>query len=400
MDSQSTDQHASPGDEAVALIPPPLSLYIHFPWCVRKCPYCDFNSHALRGKLDEIAYIDALLADLQQDLPAVWGRPVHSVFMGGGTPSLFSGAAMARLLSGVRALLPLAPDAEITLEVNPGSGEFDHFLTYREAGINRLSLGVQSLDDAQLKTLGRIHSAAEAREAVAAAQAAGFDNINLDIMFGLPGQSLKQAAADLAALLALNPQHVSAYQLTLEPNTLFAARPPAGLPDTEALEQFYDQTRIQLHKAGFRQYEVSAYAQAGRESQHNLNYWRFGDYLGIGAGAHAKITDGSAQTITRTIKQKHPRLYLQTANSQQRVQLTEAIAASQRSFEYLLNRLRLREPWTLSHFERATGIHRHRLLEILQPAFDWGAITQNGETLELTERGFLLSDEIVKLSLD
>jgi oxygen-independent coproporphyrinogen-3 oxidase len=381
------------------LIPPPLTLYIHFPWCVRKCPYCDFNSHALRGDLDENGYVDALLADLQQDLPAVWGRPVHAIFMGGGTPSLFSAAAMARLLSTVRALLPMAPDAEINLEVNPGTGEYDRFAGYREAGINRLSFGVQSLDDGQLKTLGRIHNAKQARQAVAQAQQAGFDNINLDIMFGLPGQTRQAAADDLSALLALQPQHVSAYQLTLEANTLFAVQPPPGLPDTEQLELLYEQTREQLAAAGFEQYEVSAYARPGQRSRHNLNYWRFGDYLGIGAGAHGKITDGAAQTITRTVKQKHPRVYFQTAHSDKRIQKTEEITPQNRLFEYLLNRLRLREPFSLAHFEQATGLPRKNLLDTLQPAFAWGAIRQQEQHLELTDRGFLLSDEIIKLAL-
>jgi len=385
--------------ESVELIPPPLSLYIHFPWCVRKCPYCDFNSHALKGSLDEDAYVDALLADLQQDVPAVWGRPVHSVFMGGGTPSLFSGAAMRRLLSGVRALVPLVPGAEITLEVNPGTGEFDHFVAYRHAGINRLSFGVQSLDDAQLQTLGRIHSAEEARQAVAQARAAGFDNINLDLMFGLPGQTARDAEKDLSAVLALAPEHVSAYQLTLEPNTLFAVRPPAGLPGDELLEQLYEQTRRQLAEAGFEHYEVSAYARPGRASRHNLNYWRFGDYLGIGAGAHAKITDGAAQTITRTIKQKHPRIYGQTAASARRVQKSEEIPLPNRPFEYLLNRLRLREAFSLGHFEAATGVSRQVLLDLLQPAFDWGAVELKEDRMRLSDRGFLLSDEVVKLAL-
>ncbi len=381
------------------LITPPLSLYVHFPWCVRKCPYCDFNSHALKEDLPEEAYVEALLADLEQDLPLVWARPVHSVFLGGGTPSLFSGRVMGRLLSGIRAMLPLAPGAEITLEVNPGTGEFDRFAAYLDAGINRLSFGIQSLDNAQLETLGRIHTAAQAREAVQLARAAGFDNINLDIMFGLPGQSLEAAHDDLAGLLALCPQHVSAYQLTLEPNTLFAVRPPEGLPTAEELEAFYEQTRAQLEEAGLCQYEVSAYARSGRKSLHNLNYWRFGDYLGIGAGAHAKITDAAAQTITRTIKQKHPKTYLHSACSDRRILHTEQLTPERRVFDYLLNRLRLKEAFTFTHFEHATGVSRTYLLNILKPAFAWDGIRQVEDGLQLTERGFLLSDEIVKLAL-
>ncbi len=380
-------------------MPPPLSLYVHFPWCVRKCPYCDFNSHALKGSLDETAYVDALLADLSQDVPSVWGRTVHSIFLGGGTPSLFSGQAMQRLLSGIRALLPVAPGAEVTLEVNPGTGEFDNFVGYRQAGINRLSFGIQSLDDAQLKTLGRIHNAAQACEAVRQARDVGFDNINLDIMFGLPAQDAQAARADLAALLVLEPEHVSAYQLTLEPNTLFAVKPPAGLPDADTLEVLYEQTHDQLAAAGYRQYEVSAYARPDRKSRHNLNYWRFGDYLGIGAGAHGKITDGAAQTITRTIKQRHPRIYQQTAADHRRLQKIEQVSPADRVFEYLLNRLRLQEAFTLGHFEQTTGVSRRVLLEVLQPAFDWQAIVREGDALRLTARGFCLSDEVVKLAL-
>lgn len=381
-----------------ALIPPPLSLYVHFPWCVSKCPYCDFNSHALKSNLDETSYVEALLADLQQDLPLVWGRSVCSIFLGGGTPSLFSGAAITRLLSVVRALLPVAPGAEITMEVNPGTSEHDRFAAYRQAGINRLSIGVQSLDDTQLKTLGRIHSADEARKAMQQAREAGFDNINLDIMFGLPGQSLQAAAGDLAALLEMEPEHVSAYQLTLEPNTLFAARPPAGLPDADMMEIFYEQTRHQLAEAGFIQYEVSAYARAGRQSQHNLNYWRFGDYLGIGAGAHAKITDGAAQTITRTIKQKHPRIYGQTAASDKRIQQMAVVPSETLPFEYLLNRLRLREPVSAVHYRQATGLSWQELKARLHKPTAAGLIhwQNDGQAFVLSERGFLLSDEILK----
>jgi len=291
---------------------PPLSLYIHFPWCVRKCPYCDFNSHAVRGDLPEDQYIDALLADLESDLPRVWGRPVRSVFLGGGTPSLFSPEAIERLLAGVRARVTLVPEAEVTLEANPGTVETERFRGYRAAGVNRLSIGIQSFQPEQLQKLGRIHGRDEALAAAQAARAAGFDNFNLDLMFGLPQQTLDEALADLRTALALNPTHLSLYQLTLEPNTLFHAQPPE-LPDEDVLAAMQEALQAELADAGFTQYEVSAYARAGRRCRHNLNYWQFGDYLGIGAGAHAKITD--ADGITRLWKVKQPRNFLETAGT-------------------------------------------------------------------------------------
>ncbi|MFW5815392.1 MAG: radical SAM family heme chaperone HemW, partial [Wenzhouxiangella sp.] len=288
---------------------PPLSLYVHFPWCVAKCPYCDFNSHALGGPVPEESYVDALLADLELELPRIWGRTVHSIFLGGGTPSLFSAAAMDRLLGGVRARLTLAPAAEITMEANPGTVEHDRFEDYRAAGINRISLGVQSFNDRHLSKLGRIHGGAEARAAIAAVRAAGFDNFNLDLMWALPDQTLAEALADIETALAFEPTHLSHYHLTIEPNTVFAARPPR-LPDEEAAWDMQEACARRLSAAGFRHYEVSAWARAGALSRHNLNYWRFGDYLGIGAGAHGKITLPAEDRIVRTRRKSHPRPYL------------------------------------------------------------------------------------------
>src|SRR3990172_545076 len=308
---------------------PPLSLYVHIPWCVRKCPYCDFNSHeassgrsrhpasrdisaSLHVTIPEREYIDALLRDLEQDLPRVWGRIVPPLFLGGGTPSLFSPEAIDRLLSGIRARLPLDQNIEITLEANPGTVDVERFKGFRAAGINRLSIGIQSFDEEKLKALGRIHGRDEALRAAESARAAGFENFNLDLMFGLPDQTVEQALADIRTAIQLCPTHLSAYQLTIEPNTLFHARPPT-LPDNDSTWDMQSQLQTELAAADYRQYEVSAYARPGYECRHNLNYWKFGDYLGIGAGAHAKIT--AASGITRLWKVKHPGEYLRTAGT-------------------------------------------------------------------------------------
>lgn len=335
---------------------PPLALYIHLPWCVRKCPYCDFNSHAQPAQLPEAEYVAALLADLEQDLPLVWGRPLTSIFFGGGTPSLFSGAGIAAILDGVRARLRLRPDAEITLESNPGSAEYGRFEDYRAAGVNRISLGVQSFNAAALQRLGRIHGPEEVYSAVAAIRRAGIENLNLDLMYALPGQDLAAALTDLDAAIALAPEHLSHYHLTLEPNTVFAARPPVDLPDADAAWDMQEACQQRLAAQGYVQYEVSAYARYGQQGQHNLNYWRFGDYLGIGAGAHAKLTDLSAGTITRYSKQKHPRLYLDSATTPQRVQTTEVLSADRLPFEYMLNALRLIDGVPADDFAARTGL--------------------------------------------
>ena len=345
---------------------PPLSLYIHFPWCVQKCPYCDFNSHPLRAELPEERYVDALLADLELDLPRVWGRPVRTVFLGGGTPSLFSPAAIDRLLSGVRARLPLAADAEITLEANPGTVELARFRGYRDASVNRLSIGIQSFDPEQLRVLGRIHGRDEALAAALAARDAGFDNFNLDLMFGLPAQTPERALADVRRALALAPTHLSLYQLTLEPQTPFHARPPANLPDDDTLAIMQEMLQGEVAAAGFSQYEVSAYARAGYECRHNRNYWQFGDYLGIGAGAHAKITD--ALGITRLWKRKQPQDYLAHAGTPAAIGEEQRLAPEDAVFEFMLNALRLTQGVPATLFGERTGLDYSRIKKTLAQA--------------------------------
>jgi oxygen-independent coproporphyrinogen-3 oxidase len=375
--------------------PPPLSLYVHFPWCERKCPYCDFNSHAVRDELPEQAYIDALLKDLEQELPAVWGRTVHSVFLGGGTPSLFSPEAIDRLLSGVRARLPLHPQAEITLEANPGSSEQACFAGYRSAGVNRLSIGIQSFNDARLQALGRIHNAGEALGAAQAARAAGFDNFNLDLMYGLPGQDVEQAMADLATATGLQPAHLSWYQLTLEPNTLFHSQPPP-LPDEEQLWDIQEQGRSLLGAQGYTQYEVSAWAQAGRQCRHNLNYWRFGDYIGIGAGAHGKITDGGRGVIQRRWKKRHPQDYLAGAGREGCIEGQRQLDAKAALFEFALNRLRLREGFSLEEFSASSGLDREAIAPLLAQAAADGLLVVSGERVVHTERGWRFLDNLIE----
>ncbi|RFF27314.1 MULTISPECIES: radical SAM family heme chaperone HemW [unclassified Wenzhouxiangella] len=352
---------------------PPLSLYIHLPWCVAKCPYCDFNSHALDGELPEDRYIDALLADLEVDLPRVWGRPVVSVFLGGGTPSLFSAAAIDRLLSGVRARLQLAPGAEITMEANPGTVEHDRFEAYRAAGINRISLGIQSFDDAQLKTLGRIHSSAEAEHAIEAVKSAGFDRFNLDLMWALPGQSVEEAVNDVERALAFGPRHLSHYQLTLEPNTVFAKHPPA-LPDEDSVIAIQEACGERLHNAGLHAYEISAWAEPGQESSHNLNYWRFGDYLGIGAGAHGKISLPGEDRILRTRRKSHPRPYLKALDDGSFVAEEKAIPDCELAFEYFLNRFRLDEAIPMAEFEERTGLQADAAADGMKRAVELGLV--------------------------
>ncbi|TCK17033.1 anaerobic coproporphyrinogen III oxidase [Thiogranum longum] len=377
---------------------PPLSLYIHFPWCVRKCPYCDFNSHAVKDDLPEDAYIDALLLDLEQELPRVWGRTVQTVFMGGGTPSLFSPAAMDRLLAGVRARLPVKPDAEITLEANPGTVEQSRFEGYREAGINRLSIGVQSLNPDHLKVLGRIHTADEARHVAEAARRAGFDNINLDLMFGLPEQGIQQALDDLDALIALQPDHISWYQLTLEPNTLFYTQRPT-LPDDDARWAMQEQGQTRLAGAGYAQYEVSAYARPGHQCRHNLNYWKFGDYLGIGAGAHGKISDAARSAIIRRWKKRHPKDYLAAARSGGFVDGERELESSEAIFEFALNRLRLKQPFTLDEFEAATGLPASSLQALITRACEDGLLDFDGKQVKHTRTGWRFLDNLVELFL-
>ncbi|MBV2092847.1 MAG: radical SAM family heme chaperone HemW [Candidatus Thiodiazotropha sp. (ex Ctena orbiculata)] len=350
------------------VISPPLSLYIHIPWCVRKCPYCDFNSHAVKQGLPEQAYVDALLNDLSLDSKLTDGRQLSSIFIGGGTPSLFSSTAIARLLQGIERRFAFAKSMEITLEANPGAVEADSFAGYRQAGVNRLSLGFQSLQSSMLQALGRIHSPQEAQDAFAQARKAGFDNINIDLMFGLPEQTLTMAEADLAAAIELDSEHLSYYQLTLEPNTPFHHVPPA-VPDDEQLWLMQQQGMELLANAGYSHYEVSAYARQGRECRHNMNYWRFGDYLGIGAGAHAKLSLADGR-VKRFWKQRHPDAYLAADKTSGFIQGERLLAEEDLVVEFMMNALRLLEGVELNLFECRTGVGLQQIETALQQAVE------------------------------
>ncbi|HSC81065.1 MAG TPA: radical SAM family heme chaperone HemW [Chitinolyticbacter sp.] len=362
---------------------PPLALYIHFPWCVQKCPYCDFNSHTQKGGLPEGEYIAALLADLESCLPSVWGRPVSTIFMGGGTPSLFSAAAIDTLLAGIRARIKLLPDAEITLEANPGTFEADKFAGYRAAGVNRLSIGIQSFDDAKLKALGRIHGRDEALAAIEIAHR-HFDNFNLDLMYALPEQTLEQALADIEQAIALKPTHLSAYHLTLEPNTLFHRYPPA-LPDDDLAADMQDAIEVRLAAAGYQHYETSAFALPGRRARHNVNYWQFGDYLGIGAGAHAKIS--FPDRITRQARYKQPGEYLARMAAGSAVQTDETLTRAQLPFEFMLNLLRLTDGFALNLYTERTGLPLPTVLSQVERACSEGLLTREGDWVQPTEQG-------------
>jgi len=386
------------------LIPPPLSLYVHMPWCVRKCPYCDFNSHQGKGELPFDDYVDALLRDLDFDLPLVWGRTVQTVFFGGGTPSLFPPDRIDRFLQQASSRLRFAPGCEITLEANPGTAEHGRFGEYRKAGVNRISFGIQSFDDGCLQRLGRIHDGREAEAAVKLAQDAGLDNINLDLMYALPQQTPEMAEHDLQRAFALQPAHVSHYQLTLEPNTVFFARPPQGIPDDDAAWDMQERCQALLDGAGYAQYETSAYARPGRQCAHNLNYWRFGDYLGIGAGAHGKITLGSEQAILRRWKLKHPTAYLAAAGTAQAIGGDERIEPARRPFEFMLNALRLREGFAVAGFEAATGLTGAEIADGLGRAVRNGWLervdTPSGERFVPTELGRRFANDIITLFLE
>ena len=381
------------------LTPPPLSLYVHLPWCVRKCPYCDFNSHEGRGALPFDAYVDALLADLDYDLPLVWGRTVQTVFFGGGTPSLFPPEYIDRFLQGASSRLRFAPGCEITLETNPGTAEHGRFELYRDAGINRLSFGVQSFDDGCLQRLGRIHDSREAGAAVKLAQDAGFDNINLDLMYALPEQTLAMAERDLERAFALQPTHISHYQLTLEPNTVFAAKPPRGIPDDDASWDMQEHCQALLAANGYAQYEVSAYARQGRQCAHNLNYWRYGDYLGIGAGAHGKLTLGHDESILRRWKHKHPAAYLANAGKAEAIGGDDRIEPERRAFEFMLNALRLAGGFELKLFSARTGLALDAITTQLQQAETNGwLVVENGHARP-TDEGRRFNNDLVSLFL-
>jgi putative oxygen-independent coproporphyrinogen III oxidase len=372
---------------------PPLSLYVHVPWCLRKCPYCDFNSHALSAPdatPPEAAYVDALLADLEYALPSVWGRPVGTVFIGGGTPSLFSAEAIDRLLCGVRARLALLPDAEITLEANPGTFEREKFAGFRAAGVNRLSLGIQSFDPKQLRTLGRVHDEREARAAAEAALAI-FGNVNFDLMYALPGQAVAEAEADLAAALVLAPPHLSFYHLTIEPNTLFHRHPPV-LPDDDTAADIEDAVHAALADAGYRHYETSAYARGGRECRHNRNYWQFGDYLGIGAGAHSKLS--FAERIVRQVRWKHPNQYLAEVARGRPVMEEHEVTRDDAGFEFMLNALRLTDGVPAALFAERTGFPLAIVQRQLGDAVRRGLLDPDPAWLRPTELGRRFLNEL------
>ncbi len=381
----------APGEVRFTALPP-LALYAHLPWCVRKCPYCDFNSHEKTDTLPEREYVDALVADLEGLLPSVWGRKLRSVFIGGGTPSLFTPESIDRLLAAVRARLPLEPGAEVTLEANPGTAEAQRFRGYRAAGVNRLSLGIQSFDDAKLRALGRIHSAHEARRAIEMAQAV-FDNVNLDVMYGLPGQTLDQARADAAEGLRFGTTHFSAYQLTLEPNTVFYSKPPQ-LPEHDACADMQLAVESLAAAAGFEHYETSAFARPGRRCRHNMNYWEFGDYLGIGAGAHGKLS--FADRVTRHERVKQPREYLASAGTLQE----KVVAPRELPFEFMLNALRLVDGVPAELFAERTGLPASVILRKLAAAQAKGLIEDDPLRIRPTRRGRLFLNELLQLFLD
>jgi oxygen-independent coproporphyrinogen-3 oxidase len=369
---------------------PPLSLYVHLPWCLKKCPYCDFNSHEMRqGELPEQRYLDALLADVEASLPLVWGRTVHSVFLGGGTPSLFSPESIDRLLGGIRARLKLAADCEITLEANPGTFERERFRAFRDAGVTRLSVGVQSFNDEHLRRIGRVHDRAQAIAALEEA-ARSFDTWNLDLMYALPGQTLQGLRQELDQALSFAPPHLSIYHLTIEPNTLFAKHPPQ-VPEEDTAYAMLDLITERTEAAGLQRYEVSAYAKPGHHCRHNLNYWQFGDYLGIGAGAHGKLS--FAHRIVRQVRAREPRLYMERALAGDAVAQEEDVKRADLPFEFMLNALRLRQGFALADFCERTGLAITAIARQLDEAERRGWITRDLQCVQPTVRGFdFLSD--------
>ena len=374
---------------------PPLSLYIHVPWCVRKCPYCDFNSHEARGDIPEDRYIRALISDLDQALPLIWGRRVYTLFFGGGTPSLLSAAAIETVLSAVRARVPLAIDAEITLEANPGTFEAAKFAAYRAAGVNRLSIGIQSFNARHLKALGRIHDDEQARRAVEIARG-NFDNFNLDLMYALPGQMHAEAKADIGAALAWEPPHLSVYHLTLEPNTYFHRHPPA-VPDDDAAAEMQDSIATTLSEAGYDHYETSAYARPGLRARHNLNYWTFGDYLGIGAGAHTKLS--FPDRVVRQARFRQPREYMEHALAGSALQTEHPVAADDIAFEFMMNALRLNQGFRVSLFEERTGLPLVSVLPALNEAEGRGLIERDHERIAPTPLGRRFLNDVLQIFL-
>ena len=379
---------------------PPLSLYIHIPWCIKKCPYCDFNSHAADDTLPEDEYIDALIHDLNNELPKVWGRRLHSIFIGGGTPSLFSAQSFDRLLSHIRSVLPGSADMEITLEANPGSFEQEKFSDYRQLGINRLSIGIQSFDDRHLQALGRVHTGLEARRAIDMATTAGFDNFNLDLMYGLPEQTTAMALADLNTAIQCQPQHLSQYQLTIEPNTLFHSQTPKHLPENDLIWEMQEQSQQLLASHDFAQYEVSAYARAGQQSRHNMNYWQFGDYLGIGAGAHGKLSDASDNRVYRYNKLRQPKAYLLHAGTDTAIKQQHDLSVEQMDFEFMLNALRLKAGFETSLYPRHTGQPLDSIRHKLKQANERGLLEITTKQIRPTEQGYRFLNDLQMLFLD
>ena len=377
------------------LVPPPLSLYVHIPWCVQKCPYCDFNSHALKTELPELDYIDALIDDLETDLMAyqlVNGqRSLHSIFIGGGTPSLISPTEIGRLLAAIETRIPFSGNIEITMEANPGTVEAGRFEGYRQAGVNRISIGIQSFQDDKLQRLGRIHGSQEAIKAIELAKSAGLNSFNTDLMHGLPDQSIADAISDLKQAIALDPPHLSWYQLTIEPNTLYYSKPPT-LPDDDDLWDIFEQGHALLTEAGYQQYEISGYSKPGKQCQHNLNYWRFGDYLGIGCGAHGKISFADGR-IVRTVKVKHPRGYLQADKPYLSEQIS--VVDSERPFEFFMNRFRLLEACPKQDFIDRTGLP----LTTIEANIDWAIeqhyLQDSGDQWQITEHGKLFLNDLL-----
>ena len=375
----------------------PLSLYIHLPWCIKKCPYCDFNSHEFSAVgLEEDAYVDALIRDIESELPRIWGRTIHSIFIGGGTPSLFSATALDRLLSATRARLNINPGIEITLEANPGTAEADKFRAYREIGINGLSLGVQSFNDKNLKALGRIHDAAEALYAIDVTRKAGFENFNVDLMFGLPGQSIADALHDLEIAVAQSPTHISWYQLTIEPNTVFNSKPPV-LPGEDAIWSMQEQGQAYLQEQNYRQYEISAYARDNHVAKHNMNYWQFGDYLGIGAGAHGKITNVAEKKIERYTRHKIPKRYIELAGTNAVITETRVLQRDELALEFMMNALRLNEGVATRLFSERTGMLLKTAEKELTQAEEQGLIDWQLNYLKPSVKGQHYLNELLQI---
>lgn len=372
---------------------PPLSLYIHIPWCVQKCPYCDFNSHALKGEVPHQEYVEHLLKDLDESLHLVQGRQLSTIFIGGGTPSLLSSQAMQMLMDGVRERIPLSTGCEVTMEANPGTVEAERFSGYQQAGINRISIGVQSFDAEKLTRLGRIHGPQEAERAAQLATGLGLRSFNLDLMHGLPDQSIEQALSDLRQAIALNPPHLSWYQLTIEPNTLFASRPPK-LPDDDDLWDIFEQGDQLLREAGYEQYETSAYAKRGYRCEHNLNYWRFGDYLGIGCGAHGKITLADGK-IMRTVKTRHPKGFMRGEYLDRQFM----VADEDKAFEFFMNRFRLLEPCPRQDFVELTGLAEQQVRPALDNAIQAGYLQETAEHWQITAKGKLFLNSLLEAFL-